>query len=1083
GIYIDATNNTRALMQAVLDSKNYDAADLYYETRLPATADGYSNQSFPTTNTTINGTNYYDDYDFDNNGSPDYTYANQSLGAEEPVPTTQTRGALTGTRKRILGTNTWLIEVVYYDRYGRVVQKRNNNQLNTTVEDVTTIVLDFEGKVLKKKTFQKTSPTQSITLVDLYDYDAAGRVLLVKQNINPAQGGTATNKVIAQYKYNELGQLVEKNLSGMGATGTEGFLQSVDLKYNIRGWLTHINNSELKYDKVANDDNDDVFGMELLYEKTDAPLANAAKFNGNISSVKWQHNDALTSSQPKRQRAYAFDYYNNDQLKHANYKAWSGTGWTAEVGGFDMKNLSYDHNGNMLGYERYSKATDAAANTKIDQLTYTYTGNLLTKVEDVASTAGFANGSNLASEYTYDASGNLTADQNKGITLTYNELNKTVSVAKAGQGSLTYEYDANGTRLSTTTVQGATSSKQCFIDGFVYQDGTLLYYGMAEGKVNRKSDGTFEYEYMVTDHQGNVRVTFKELVQTTTYTATLEDNGTATPTNPRVIEMQNYESLFDVEQPQVGPWLNKTAATTAVPSPNRAAYLTGLANRKIGPGISLKVKPGDALHMEAFGKFLKPSANASFGNTIVTGLAAAFGGSFAGVNGLEGSSPVSAIYNSASAIIGTNYGGSQTDRPRAYINYLLFDSDFNFVDAGWDRIDAASGYLVNQENTVAWDKVQLDITVAKAGYVYIYLSNESEGTSVYFDDMSVTHIARIPQVTTANDYYPFGMRMEGVVNNTAISNATGQYTYNGGSAWQNGAGNFANFLSTPLREYDPVLGRFNGIDVMATKYAGLSPYVYALNNPVYWSDPSGADVTWDDIFRAVRTLLASEYGGTWKNTELADGGGGGGGGELTLFTSAPVVVNNGAGSYTVYTTMGQAYYSNKGNYSGGIETVIFEFNKMSVDVTSLNASGTLDLNKFVEESRDPRLAAAIGTTGFFLNALQTATDLSLSGAKPLYTGPQAWANLKATGRTVTRYLGIVGLVVTIYDVKTAPKVSSAHILDGAFGVIGFIPGAGSIIAAGYFISNTITIMTTGKSIGQHLDDFIEAKARENAGLN
>jgi len=103
-------------------------------------------------------------------------------------------------------------------------------------------------------------------------------------------------------------------------------------------------------------------------------------------------------------------------------------------------------------------------------------------------------------------------------------------------------------------------------------------------------------------------------------------------------------------------------------------------------------------------------------------------------------------------------------------------------------------------------------------------------------------------------------------------------------------------------------------------------------------------VTWDDIFRAVRTLLlASEYGGTWKNTELSDGGGGG---EITLFTSPPVVVNNGGGSYTVYTTMGQAYYSNKGNYSGGIETVIFEFNKASVNVSSANASGTVDLSRF-----------------------------------------------------------------------------------------------------------------------------------------
>jgi RHS repeat-associated protein len=44
-----------------------------------------------------------------------------------------------------------------------------------------------------------------------------------------------------------------------------------------------------------------------------------------------------------------------------------------------------------------------------------------------------------------------------------------------------------------------------------------------------------------------------------------------------------------------------------------------------------------------------------------------------------------------------------------------------------------------------------------------------------------------------------------------------------------------------FRNYDPVLGRMQGVDPMATKYASLTPYNYAFNDPVTFNDVSGAD--------------------------------------------------------------------------------------------------------------------------------------------------------------------------------------------------------------------------------------------------
>ena len=42
--------------------------------------------------------------------------------------------------------------------------------------------------------------------------------------------------------------------------------------------------------------------------------------------------------------------------------------------------------------------------------------------------------------------------------------------------------------------------------------------------------------------------------------------------------------------------------------------------------------------------------------------------------------------------------------------------------------------------------------------------------------------------------------------------------------------------------YDPSIGKWNGIDPLAEKYYRASPYCYALNNPIKFSDINGEDV-------------------------------------------------------------------------------------------------------------------------------------------------------------------------------------------------------------------------------------------------
>ena len=63
--------------------------------------------------------------------------------------------------------------------------------------------------------------------------------------------------------------------------------------------------------------------------------------------------------------------------------------------------------------------------------------------------------------------------------------------------------------------------------------------------------------------------------------------------------------------------------------------------------------------------------------------------------------------------------------------------------------------------------------------------------------------------------------------------------YNAGSEWQDDIDGLADYYSTFYREYDPVIGRFNGVDPMSASFESWTTYHYSYNNPVNFNDPMG----------------------------------------------------------------------------------------------------------------------------------------------------------------------------------------------------------------------------------------------------
>jgi RHS repeat-associated protein len=269
--------------------------------------------------------------------------------------------------------------------------------------------------------------------------------------------------------------------------------------------------SSMMEDEFANiygdDDNEDLFSMKFHFNDgfTQQNAQAVPLFDGNIAGLEWQ---SFTDCGVK---SYAFEYDAMDRLKEAHYAEQALNGnWSVNSGRYSVNNIQYDANGNIQSLLRKGKNGFNYGN--LDDLTYTYQGNRLIKVVDNLTytntgTDQFVDGNLIGNDYSYDAGGNLTHDLNKGITVSYNHLNKPFQVDFTNGDQLAYIYDATGVKLRKK-VTSNNSSQRDYIMGFVYEDTVLSYFAHEEGRVLVDADG-FNFEYNLTDHLGNVRVSFR----------------------------------------------------------------------------------------------------------------------------------------------------------------------------------------------------------------------------------------------------------------------------------------------------------------------------------------------------------------------------------------------------------------------------------------------------------------------------------------------------------------------------------------------------------------------------------------------
>ena len=384
---------------------------------------------------------YYDDYSFlDGKAFGKELAYRDAAGYDRryecaDYPALSAKGLLTGTATRILGDSAMLYKSVYYDYHGNVIQSHEQNAMGGY--DHYYYRLTFTGKPIAMLHRHSTSDANN-EYVYSYTYDNMERLLSVcvtKDGGNPA--------TLARNTYDEFGRL-QKQSHGQSLEG------AVQFGYNVRGWISRITNPH--------------FSQKLYYE---SKFGNSTPcWGGNISAIEWVSKDNLISSGIVEQ-AYKFYYDELDRLVAADYASpvvpVSDT--SARLVLLNERDYScaysYDLNGNITSLQRKGVSDAVTTDDKtlctfgdIDDLTLTYNGNQLRKTVDqvdeltYSGAMDFKDRADKATEYAYDANGNMTRDKNKKIYfISYNILNLPNEVRFYDGHINRYTYDANGTKL------------------------------------------------------------------------------------------------------------------------------------------------------------------------------------------------------------------------------------------------------------------------------------------------------------------------------------------------------------------------------------------------------------------------------------------------------------------------------------------------------------------------------------------------------------------------------------------------------------------------------------------------------------
>ncbi len=536
---------------------------------------------------------------------------------------------------------------------------------------------------------------------------------------------------------------------------------------------------------------------------------------------------------------------------------------------YNLDYVSYDLNGNITGLQRHGLVSLERERENlikkydlIDRLSYNYGNqaetysNRLLAVDDKVETNGVANdfndfGSYQNKEYNYDLNGNMTYDANKKINISYNHINLPHTIDFSEGQKIRNAYLAAGSKIRTERITSkGISTYTDYVQEFVYENDTLRFFPMEEGRVVFQDNGTPKLEYHYKDHLGNLRLAFEVEEIEVSFLLTMEADSAKK-------EEEQFENVAEARTDLKDKEGHYSAA------------LTG-ANKAISKTI--QVKKGDRIKASVFATHDPTIADTDPEKAIAEAkkdVLLSLGGVVAGsinTNQIEQKIeiPVDPEISPAQTII--------TKSPKVQLNLLDFvpvirnlralkrvqkakalEPDMYFVPKGelvLELRDSTDSLIFEKRerltisSAVSWEKLVSDLDIKEDGNLKVYIDN-SDSETMYFDYLKIekSSITRAI-VIQENHYYPFGMNMKGIeeLDLQSLDNEEEhRWQFNGVEKNESFG---LNWNETFYRTYDSQLGRWNAVDSKPTyehtTYMGMG------NNPMKYNDVLGDTVRYDD---------------------------------------------------------------------------------------------------------------------------------------------------------------------------------------------------------------------------------------------
>lgn len=401
------------------------------------------------------------------------------------------------------------------ENYVQTTQRISDTQVLTTTQYFDGLGRPFE------KVEQRVTPSGD-NLIHLQQYDGLGRDM---QDGNLRKQG---QWLFSQY-YGKKGRVVQSHSSNL-LGGWEHAYSS----YTYAGSA-----QQTKHVHTTNGKQDVVEEYDYAYDHVGRLVKTTYCVNGSdkreLSVVDYDNYGRILLENIMGKDEVLYDYNAQNMLTDSGYN--EGDRLNDWQGNYD-ESLSYDKMGNVQSLLRCGLLDDGSYGL-IDNLSYSYHGNQLLKVDDAANgpyyqgAFHFVDGADEAVEYEYDANGNMVRDLNKCISSISYDLNNQPRKIEYNDGrNASYVYDAEGNKLSvsynltamssaqpqmpvmqsTDVASANVSNGQKTIDycGNIIYDGdeTMILNDVGYALCNK--DNNFSFHYYLKDHLGNNRVVVSE---------------------------------------------------------------------------------------------------------------------------------------------------------------------------------------------------------------------------------------------------------------------------------------------------------------------------------------------------------------------------------------------------------------------------------------------------------------------------------------------------------------------------------------------------------------------------------------------